>query len=83
MNQSAVKVYLNRFPLKKLTEVDKTVQIYKCNFESSPELGQEYSAINSIPYKIGYISGVRCGSTIITKEKISRVIASKNGARTG
>ncbi|MGF1590739.1 MAG: argonaute PAZ domain-containing protein [Pleurocapsa sp.] len=79
MNEAAIKVYLNRFPLKKLTEVDKTVQIYKCNFESSPELGQEYSAINSIPYKIGYTSGVRFGSTIITKEKISdRYLSNKD-----
>ncbi len=79
MNQADVKVYLNRFPLKKLTEVDKTVQIYKCNFESSPELGKEYSAINSIPYKIGYTSGVKFGSTIITKEKISdRYLSNKD-----
>ncbi len=72
MKQSTAEVYLNRFPLKKLNKADKKVQVYKCNFKSSLELGKEYySAMNSIPYKIGYTSGVRFGSTIITKEKIS------------
>ena len=66
-----VEVYLNRFSLKKLTELEKTVQVYQCNFKSSPELGKEYySAVNSIPYKIGYTSGVRFGSRIVTKKII-------------
>lgn len=72
MKQSTAEVYLNRFPLKQLSEDDKKVRIYKCNFTSSPELGKEYySAINSICYRIGYTSGVRFGSNIITKQKIS------------
>ena len=68
MQQPTVKVYLNRFPIKKLSEADKNVHIYKCNFKSSPEQGKEYKALNSIPWKIGNTSGVRFGSTIITKK---------------
>jgi hypothetical protein len=32
MNQSAVNIYLNRFPVKKISELDKIVQVYRCNF---------------------------------------------------
>jgi hypothetical protein len=71
MNQSAVNVYLNRFPVKKLSESDQIVQVYSCNFISPPEPGTEYSALNRIPWKIGKTSGVRFGSKIITKQPIS------------
>lgn len=66
------KVYLNRFPLAKLGDKDKKVQIYQCNFKSPIEPGKEfYSKINNICYRIGYTSGVRFGSNIITKKEIS------------
>ncbi len=71
MTQSTVKVYLNRFPIKKLAESERTVQVYQCNFKSPPELGEEYSALNKIPWNIGGTSGVRFGSNIIIKERIS------------
>ena len=67
------KVYLNRFPLKKLGNKERNVQLYQCNFKSPVEPGQEfYSKINSVCYKIGYGSGIRFGSNIITKQEISK-----------
>ena len=71
MTQSILEVYLNRFPIKKLAESKRTVQIYQCDFKSPPELGKEYSALNKIPWNIGGTSGVRLGSNIITKQIIS------------
>ena len=66
------KVYLNRFPLKKLGNKDKKVQIYKCNFKFPLEPGKEfYSKVNRLCYQIGARSGVRFGSSIITKKEIS------------
>jgi len=70
MNNSAIEVFLNRFPVKRLTETERTVQIYNYTFNSSPELGKEYSAINGITCNIG-TPGVRFGSTIITKQAIA------------
>lgn len=70
MNNSAIEVFLNRFPVKRLTETERTVQIYNYTFNSSPELGKEYSAINRITWNIG-TPGVRFGSTIITKTAIA------------
>lgn len=71
MQQPTVNVYLNRFPVKKLNNTEKTVQVYSCSFKSSPELGKEYSALNRVPWNIGFTSGVRFGSHIITKHRIS------------
>ena len=71
MQQPTVKVYLNRFPVKKLNNTEKIVQVYTCSFKSSPELGKEYSALNRVPWNIGNTSGVRFGSSIITKHRIS------------
>jgi hypothetical protein len=70
MNNSAVEVFLNRFPVKRLTEAERTVQTYTYTFNPSPELGKEYSAINRITWNIG-TPGVRFGSTIITKQPIA------------
>jgi hypothetical protein len=70
MNNSAIDVFLNRFPVKRLTEAERTVQIYNYTFNSSPEPGKEYSAINRITWNIG-TPGVRFGSTIITKQTIA------------
>ena len=70
MIQNTSKVFLNRFPVKKLSNLDKTVQVYSYTFNPSPEPGKEYSAINKIPWKIK-TSGVRLKSTIITKQLIS------------
>ena len=71
MTQDSPKVFLNRFPVKKLTDKDKTVQVYNYSFNPSPEPGKEYSAINRIPWKIK-IPGVRFKSTIITKKLIAQ-----------
>ncbi|AFZ37878.1 stem cell self-renewal protein Piwi [Stanieria cyanosphaera PCC 7437] len=70
MNNSAVEVFLNRFPVKRLTEAERTVQTYTYTFNPSPEPGKEYSAINRITWNIG-TPGVRFGSTIITKQPIA------------
>jgi hypothetical protein len=70
MNNSAVEVFLNRFPVKRLTEVESTVHTYTYIFNPSPEPGKEYSAINRITWNIG-TPGVRFGSTIITKQPIA------------
>lgn len=70
MTQYTPKVFLNRFPVKKLNDKDKIVQVYSYTFNPSPELGKEYSAINKIPWKIK-TPGVRFKSTIITKQLIS------------
>ena len=70
MTKNTCKVFLNRFPVKKLNDLDKTVQVYNYTFDPSPEPGKEYSAINQIPWKIK-TPGVRFKSTIITKQLIS------------
>lgn len=70
MTKDNPKVFLNRFPIKKLNDTEKTVQVYKYTFDSYPEPGKEYSAINRIPLKIR-TSGVRFKSTIITKQLIA------------
>ena len=70
MTKDSQKIFLNRFPVKKLTDEDKTVQVYSYTFNPSPELGKEYSAINRIAWKIR-IPGVRFKSTIITKKLIA------------
>ncbi|BAU66861.1 unknown protein [Stanieria sp. NIES-3757] len=70
MNNSTLEVFLNRFPVKRLTEVERTVHTYTYTFNPSPEPGKEYSAINRITWNIG-TPGVRFGSTIITKQTIA------------
>lgn len=70
MTKNSLKVFLNRFPVKKLTDADKTVQVYSYTFNPSPEPGKEYSAINRIPWKIR-VPGVRFKSTIVTKKLIA------------
>ena len=70
MNNSAIEVFLNRFPVKCLTETERIVQVYTYTFNPSPEPGKEYSAINRITWNIG-TPGVRFGSTIITKQAIA------------
>ena len=70
MAKNTCKVFLNRFPVKKLSDRDKTVQVYSYIFDPSPEPGSEYSAINKIPWKIK-TPGVRLKSSIITKQLIS------------
>ena len=70
MIKDSPKIFLNRFPVKKLTEEDKTVQVYNCTFNPSPEPGKEYSAINRIPWKIR-TPGVKFKSCIITKQLIA------------
>ena len=71
MNQNISKVFLNRFPVKKLSDLDKTVQVYSYTFNPSPEPGKEYSEINRIPWKIR-TPGVRFKYTIITKKIIAQ-----------
>ena len=70
MTNSTTRVLLNRFPVKRLSDTEKTVRLYSYTFNSSPEPGKEYSAINQITWNIG-TPGVRFRSTIITKQKIS------------
>lgn len=70
MTKYTPQVFLNKFPVKKLSNSEKTVQVYSYIFNPSPELGKEYSAINQIPWKIR-TPGVRFKSTIITKQLIS------------
>ena len=70
MTKDSPKVFLNRFPIKKLTDEDNTVQVYSYTFNPSPEPEKEYSAINRIPWKIR-TPGVRFKSTIVTKKLIT------------
>ena len=70
MSENTSKVFLNRFAVKKLSDREKTVQVYSYTFNPSPEPGKEYSAINQIPWKIR-TPGVRFKSRIITKQLIS------------
>lgn len=70
MTKYTPQVFLNKFPVKKLSNSEKTVQVYSYIFNPSPELGKEYSAINQIPWKIR-TPGVRFKSSIITKQLIS------------
>ncbi|MBW4537072.1 MAG: argonaute PAZ domain-containing protein [Pleurocapsa minor HA4230-MV1] len=70
MTKYTPQVFLNKFPVKKLSNSEKTVQVYSYIFNPSPEPGKEYSAINQIPWKIR-TPGVRFKSTIITKQLIS------------
>ena len=70
MSENTFKVFINRFPVKQLSDREKTVQVYNYTFNPSPELGKEYSIINQIPWKIR-TPGVRFKSTIITKQLIS------------
>lgn len=70
MTKYISQVFLNRFPVKKLSDREKTVQVYNYTFNLSPEPGKEYSAINQIPWKIR-TPGVKLKSTIITKQLIS------------
>jgi hypothetical protein len=70
MTKHTPKVFLNRFPVKRLNDEDKTVQVYSYTFNPSPEPGKEYSAINGIFWKIR-TPGARFKSTIITKQLIS------------
>lgn len=69
MNNLTNRVFLNRFPVKRLSEEEKTVQVYTYTFNPSLEPGKEYSAINKITWNIG-TSGVKFGSKIITKQRI-------------
>jgi hypothetical protein len=64
------KVFLNSFRLKKLSESDTLVNVYECEFDSSPEQGKEFKAIYSILWKIG-VPGVPFRDQIITKEPIA------------
>lgn len=70
MTKYTPQVFLNKFPVKKLSNSEKTVQVYSYIFNPSPEPGKEYSAINQIPWKIR-TPGVKFKSTIITKQLIS------------
>lgn len=70
MTKYTPKVFLNRFPVKTLSDHDKIVQVYDYTFNPSPEPDKEYSAINQIPWKIR-TPGVRFKSTIITQKLIS------------
>jgi hypothetical protein len=63
------KVFLNSFRLKKLSESDTMVNVYECEFDSSPEQGKEFKAIYNILWKIG-VAGVLFRDRIITKEPI-------------
>ena len=69
MNSSSFQVFLNRFALRGLSQIDKTVHVYTYKFSSPPEPGKEFSAINRITWNIK-IPGVKFGSTIITKQPI-------------
>lgn len=64
------QVFLNRFCLKKLSEKDKIIHVYECDFESSPEQGQEFTAIYRILRQLGVV-GTLFRSQIITKEAIT------------
>jgi Argonaute PAZ domain len=70
MNYSMPQIHLNRFQIHRLSQTEKTVHVYTYIFNSPPEPGTEYSAINKITWNIGSISGVKFGSTIITKQAI-------------
>jgi CRISPR/Cas system CMR-associated protein Cmr5 small subunit len=65
-----VPVLLNRFFVKKLTKVDRTIYEYQCDFEQNPERGKEQGAISNICYKLG-VPAVRLGNKIITKEPVN------------
>ena len=70
MAKDSPKIFLNRFLVKKLTDEDKTVQVYNYTFNPSPEPGKEYSAINRILWKVK-TPGARFKSYLITKKLIS------------
>ena len=71
MNQSSTQVHLNRFPIRYLSDSEKTVNSYSYSFKESPERGQEYAAVSKITWNIGKATGVRFGSTIVTKHPIA------------
>ena len=70
MNSADHQVLLNRFPIKRLSEEDRTVQVYTYSFHAPPEPGQEYTAVNKILWNI-WTPGAPLGTAIVTKEKIS------------
>lgn len=70
MNNNSQRVFLNRFALKRLNDIDKTVYFYTYRFSSPPETGKEHSAVNKITWNIK-TPGVKFRSTIITKQLIA------------
>jgi argonaute family protein len=70
-NFQQVPIVLNRFFVKKLTEVDRKIYEYSCNFKQNPEYGKEQRALSSVCYKLG-VPAVRLGSKIITKEPVDK-----------
>ena len=70
MNSADNQVLLNRFPIKRLSEKDRTVQVYTYSFHAPPEPGQEYTAVNTILWNI-WTPGAPLDTAIVTKEKIS------------
>lgn len=64
------QVFLNRFPIKFLSEAEKTVQIYTYKLHSSPELGKEYSEVSKILWKLWTPAAI-LSNTIVTKEIVA------------
>ena len=69
MDSSSLQVFLNRFALKELSEIDKKVHVYTYKFSLPPEPGKEFVSVNNIPYSTK-TPGVKFGSNIITKQLI-------------
>lgn len=70
MNNSDLPIFFNRFPIKFLSEADKTVQTYNYQINPSPEPGKEYSEASKILWKLWTPAAI-LGNIIVTKEIIS------------
>jgi argonaute family protein len=64
------QVVLNQFLIKQLSEADRKVYEYTCNFTEFPEAGQEFKAIANVCYKLGE-PAIHFGGKIITKTFVS------------
>lgn len=71
IHPSTVKIQLNRFAVKCLSENDRTVWVYQYILNPPPEPGKEYSAIGKMLWNLG-VCAAKLGDTVVTKEAISR-----------
>jgi len=69
-NLQETQAILNQFWIKELSEDDRKVYEYTCNFVETPESGQEFKAIGNVCYKLG-VPATQFGNKIITKQPVS------------
>jgi hypothetical protein len=65
-----IEVFLNSFAVKRLNEVERTVQVYTYSLNPPPEIGKEYSAIGKMLRSLG-MPAAQLGETVISKEAVS------------